>query len=143
MPKAVLATVLAVIAAALVTVGSAVAAPGGTGHTVTQTDNFHGVQTTTDTNPCTGNVIDLIARAWVRVGRRLAAVDVVSLRDGMARSSRRRNSRSDRNQRCGNDCEHRRKNCFRHKTPSPRLTTYDARELAEHPRVGATENARR
>ena len=59
MPKAVLATVLAVIAAALVTVGSAVAAPGGTGHTVTQTDNFHGVQTTTDTNPCTGNEIDL------------------------------------------------------------------------------------
>jgi hypothetical protein len=34
-------------------------APGGTGHTVTQTHNFHGVQTTTDTNPCTGNVIDL------------------------------------------------------------------------------------
>ena len=50
MPKAVLATVLAVIAAALVTVGSAVAATGGTRHTVTETDNFHGVQTTTDTN---------------------------------------------------------------------------------------------
>ena len=59
MPKAVLATVLAVVVAALITVGSAVAATGGTGHTVTQTDNIHGGQTSTDTNPCTGNLIDL------------------------------------------------------------------------------------
>jgi hypothetical protein len=59
MPKAVLATVLAVAVAALITVGSAVAATGGTGHTVTQTDNIHGGQTSTDTNPCTGNEIDL------------------------------------------------------------------------------------
>jgi len=44
---------------ALAIVGSAVAAPGGTGHTVTQTDNFHGSNSTTDTNPCTGNTIDL------------------------------------------------------------------------------------
>jgi hypothetical protein len=59
MRKAVLATSFAVIVAALIAVGSAVAATGGTGHTVTQTENFHGVQTTTDTNPCTGNAIDL------------------------------------------------------------------------------------
>jgi hypothetical protein len=59
MPKAVLATVLAVAVAALITVGSAVAATGGPGHTVTQTDNIHGSQTSTDTNPCTGNEIDL------------------------------------------------------------------------------------
>ena len=44
---------------ALAVVGSTVAAPGGTGHTVTQTDNFHGSNSTTDTNPCTGNTIDL------------------------------------------------------------------------------------
>jgi len=59
MPKAVLATVLAVVVAALITVGSAVAAAGGTGHTVPETDNIHGGQTSTDTNPCTGNAIDL------------------------------------------------------------------------------------
>jgi hypothetical protein len=49
----------AVAVLALAGVGSAVAAPGGTGHTVTETDNFHGTQTTTDVNPCTGNAIDL------------------------------------------------------------------------------------
>ena len=42
---------------ALVVAGGASAA-GGT-HTQTFTDNFHGVQTSTDTNPCTGNEIDL------------------------------------------------------------------------------------
>jgi hypothetical protein len=47
----------AVLAMALV--GSAVAAPGGTGHTVTETDNFHGSNPSVDTNPCTGNTIDL------------------------------------------------------------------------------------
>jgi hypothetical protein len=47
------------VIAAVVAVGTATAAPGGTGHTVTQTDNFHGVQTNTDVNPCTGNAIDL------------------------------------------------------------------------------------
>jgi hypothetical protein len=44
---------------ALAAVGSAVAAPGGGGHTVTQTDNFHGTQTSQDVNPCTGNTVDL------------------------------------------------------------------------------------
>jgi hypothetical protein len=59
MRRAGLATLFAVVVAAMVVAGAAVAAPGGTGHTVTQTDNFHGVQTSTDTNPCTGNAIDL------------------------------------------------------------------------------------
>ncbi len=45
--------------AALVVVGSAFAAAGGNGHTVTETDHFHGSQTTTDLNPYTGNTIDL------------------------------------------------------------------------------------
>jgi hypothetical protein len=35
---------LAVAAALMITVGSGVAATGGTPHTVTQTDNIHGVQ---------------------------------------------------------------------------------------------------
>jgi hypothetical protein len=59
MRKAGLATLLAVVTAAMVVIGSAVAAPGGSGHTVTQTDNFHGVNTSIGTNPCTGNAIDL------------------------------------------------------------------------------------
>jgi hypothetical protein len=59
MRRAGLATLFAVVVAAMVVAGAAVAAPGGTGHTVTQTDNFHGVQTSTETNPCTGNAIDL------------------------------------------------------------------------------------
>ena len=51
----VIATCTAVVA--LVVAGAATAA-GGT-HTQTFTQNFHGVQTATDTNPCTGNQIDL------------------------------------------------------------------------------------
>ena len=43
-------------------VGAAVpayAAPGGTGHTVTSTDNFHGTTSFQDFNPCTGNLLDI------------------------------------------------------------------------------------
>ena len=50
--------VIGVVAMAL-SAGSALAAAGGNSHTVTQTDNFHGFQQTTDTNPCTGNTVDL------------------------------------------------------------------------------------
>jgi hypothetical protein len=57
--KALFLALLAAIVALLVLAGPAVAAPGGTGHTVTETDHFHGVQNTTDINPCTGNTIDL------------------------------------------------------------------------------------
>jgi len=35
------------------------AAPGGTGHTVTSTDNFHGTTTFQDFNPCTGNLLNI------------------------------------------------------------------------------------
>lgn len=59
MKRATLFAVLVVAAASLAAVGVASAAPGGTGHTVTQTDNFHGTTNTTDVNPCTGNTIDL------------------------------------------------------------------------------------
>src|SRR6476661_4608346 len=59
MRKALFLALFIVLAAPMVLAGTALAAPGGTGHTVTQTDNFHGVQTTTDINPCTGNTIDL------------------------------------------------------------------------------------
>jgi hypothetical protein len=59
MRKAALFGVLVFALAVMAAAGSAVAAPGGTGHTVTQTDNFHGVQQTTDVNPCTGNTVDL------------------------------------------------------------------------------------
>ena len=50
---------LVVALAAMVVAGAAFAAPGGTGHTVTQTDNFHGVNQSTGINPCTGNIVDL------------------------------------------------------------------------------------
>lgn len=43
-------------------VGAAVpayAAPGGTGHTVTSTDNFHGTMSFQDFNPCTGNLLNI------------------------------------------------------------------------------------
>jgi hypothetical protein len=59
MRKAGLAALLAVVSAAMIAVGSAVAAPGGTGHTVTQTYNFHGVNTSIGSNPCTGDAMDL------------------------------------------------------------------------------------
>jgi hypothetical protein len=59
MKRAILFAMLAIAVAAFVAVGAASAAPGGTGHTVTQTDNFHGTNDTTDVNPCTGNAIDL------------------------------------------------------------------------------------
>jgi hypothetical protein len=51
----------AALAAAAVTAALAlagVAEAGGT-HTVSTTDNFHGTQSITDVNPCTGNEIDL------------------------------------------------------------------------------------
>lgn len=53
----VMLAVVATVAAALVAVNGAAAA-GGT-HTQSITDNFHGTQTLTDVNPCTGNAIDL------------------------------------------------------------------------------------
>ena len=56
MGKAGLAALLAVVAAAMIAAGSAVAAPG---HTITQTDNFHGVNTAIGSNPCTGDAMDL------------------------------------------------------------------------------------
>jgi hypothetical protein len=37
----------------------AYAAPGGTGHTVTSTDNFHGTMSFQDVNPCTGNTLNI------------------------------------------------------------------------------------
>ena len=37
----------------------AYAAPGGTGHTVTSTDNFHGTTSFQDFNPCTGNLLNI------------------------------------------------------------------------------------
>jgi hypothetical protein len=37
----------------------AYAAPGGTGHTVTTTDNFHGTTSFQDFNPCTGNLLNI------------------------------------------------------------------------------------
>jgi hypothetical protein len=46
-----------VAAVALALTGSA-SASGGT-HTQTSTDNFHGTQTSTVENPCTGNALDL------------------------------------------------------------------------------------
>jgi hypothetical protein len=59
MRRALFLTLFVALAVPMVLAGSALAAPGGTGHTVTETDNFHGVQTATDINPCTGNTIDL------------------------------------------------------------------------------------
>jgi hypothetical protein len=49
------ATAAAVAALALAGVASA----AGGAHTQSFTDNFHGTQTSTDTNPCTGNAVDL------------------------------------------------------------------------------------
>src|SRR5947207_7125531 len=37
----------------------AYAASGGTGHTVTSTDNFHGTMSFQDFNPCTGNLLNI------------------------------------------------------------------------------------
>jgi hypothetical protein len=37
----------------------AYSAPGGTGHTVTSTDNFHGTMSFQDVNPCTGNTLNI------------------------------------------------------------------------------------
>ena len=37
----------------------AVAAPGGNGHTVTSTDNFHGTMSFQDFNPCTGDLLNI------------------------------------------------------------------------------------
>jgi hypothetical protein len=59
MRKALSLALFTAVVAMLVLAGPALAAPGGAGHTVTETDNFHGVQYTTDINPCTGNTIDL------------------------------------------------------------------------------------
>jgi hypothetical protein len=44
---------------AVAVVGSALAAAGGGGNTVTKTDNFHGDNPSTGINPCTANTIDL------------------------------------------------------------------------------------
>lgn len=54
-------TVLATVAAfSMALAGSAVAAADASGHTVTQTDNFHGVNQSTGTNPCNGDTVDLM-----------------------------------------------------------------------------------
>jgi hypothetical protein len=37
----------------------AVAAPGGTGHTVTSTDNFHGTMSFQQSSPCTGDLLTI------------------------------------------------------------------------------------
>jgi hypothetical protein len=37
----------------------AYAATGGTGHTVTSTENFHGTQSFQDINPCTGDLLNI------------------------------------------------------------------------------------
>jgi hypothetical protein len=59
MRKAILAALLAAAVSALVVAGGAIAATGGTGHTVTQTDTFHGSTASTGENPCNGDTIDL------------------------------------------------------------------------------------
>jgi len=53
---------LAVIASLGLTLGvaqAASAATGGTGHTVTSTDNFHGTMSFQDFNPCTGDLLNI------------------------------------------------------------------------------------
>src|SRR6266436_8576200 len=51
-----LAAIFSLIAAGgLATAASAAAATGGSGHTVTTTQNFHGVQTFSNPDPCNGN----------------------------------------------------------------------------------------
>jgi hypothetical protein len=53
---------LAVIASLGLMLGvaqSASAAPGGTGHTVTSTENFHGTTSFQDFNPCTGDLLNI------------------------------------------------------------------------------------
>ena len=56
--------ILAMMAGALGALGLAVApaasaAAGGSGHTVTMTENFHGTTTFQDFNPCTGELLDI------------------------------------------------------------------------------------
>ena len=54
--------VLAVLASLGFTLGvaqSASAAAGGTGHTVTMTENFHGTTSFQDFNPCTGDLLNI------------------------------------------------------------------------------------
>ena len=43
----------------LVAGAPAYAAPGGTGHTVTSTENFHGTTSFQDVNPCTGALLNI------------------------------------------------------------------------------------
>ena len=51
-----LAAIFSLVAAGgLATAASAAAATGGSGHTVTTTQNFHGVQTFSNPDPCNGN----------------------------------------------------------------------------------------
>ncbi len=51
-----LAAIFSLIAAGgLATAAAAAAATGGSGHTVTTTQNFHGVQTFSNPDPCNGN----------------------------------------------------------------------------------------
>ncbi len=56
--------ILAMMAGALGALGltvapAASAAAGGSGHTVTMTENFHGTTTFQDFNPCTGELLDI------------------------------------------------------------------------------------
>jgi len=53
---------VAAVLASLGLVGAtapAYAAAGGTGHTVTSTENFHGTTSFQDVNPCTGNLLNI------------------------------------------------------------------------------------
>jgi hypothetical protein len=52
------AAVLALLGLVGVT-APAYAAAGGTGHTVTSTENFHGTMSFQDVNPCTGSLLDI------------------------------------------------------------------------------------
>ena len=52
------AAVLALLGLVGVT-APAYAAAGGTGHTVTSTENFHGTMSFQDVNPCTGNLLNI------------------------------------------------------------------------------------
>jgi hypothetical protein len=59
MKRSLLFLILAPLLLALGTTLPAYAAPGGTGHTVTSTDNFHGTQSFQDFNPCTGSLLNI------------------------------------------------------------------------------------
>jgi hypothetical protein len=59
MKRSLLFLIFAPLLLVLGTTLPAYAAPGGTGHTVTSTDNFHGTTSFQDFNPCTGNLLNI------------------------------------------------------------------------------------